>query len=96
MPYFVYMLASRPNGTLYVGVTNDLLRRVAEHRSGSLLGFTKRYAVKMLVYFESLDSIEAAILREKTLKKWKRDWKKNLIEHDNPHWIDLYTQLVAP
>ncbi len=88
--YFVYILASKYNGTLYVGVTNDLPRRVSEHRSGDIDGFTKRYRVHNLVYFEPHDSIEAAILREKTLKRWRRVWKRELIEAGNPTWRDLY------
>ena len=90
MPYYVYILASKPNGTLYVGVTNDLVRRVHEHRLGAVNGFTKKYHVHQLVYFEVNDSIEGAIYREKLIKRWPRDWKRNLIEHDNPTWQDLY------
>src|SRR3546814_17194096 len=84
MAYYVYILASRPYGTLYVGVTNDLPRRVYEHREGLVDGFTKRHGVKSLVYFEVLDSIEPAIRREKSLKRWARPWKIALIERDNP------------
>ena len=93
--YFVYILASAFNGTLYIGVTNDLLRRVAEHKAGIIKGFTKQYSVYRLVYFEETDSIEAAIAREKQLKNWHRDWKKNLIERDNPFWDDLYPALCG-
>ena len=92
--YFVYILASAFNGTLYIGVTNDLIRRVAEHKAGIVKGFTKEYAVYRLVYFEHTESVEAAITREKQLKNWHRDWKKNLIERDNPQWMDLYPALT--
>jgi putative endonuclease len=90
MPYYVYLLASRKHGTLYLGVTNDLVRRGFEHRSGAVAGFTARYGVKRLVWFEAHDDIEAAILREKKIKKWQRDWKIALIEADNPDWLDLW------
>ena len=91
--YFVYMLASKPQGTLYVGVTNDLMRRVYEHREGLLPGFTKKYGVKMLVWYSAYGDINDAIACEKRIKRWRRDWKKNLIEQDNPHWVDLYPAL---
>jgi putative endonuclease len=94
MEYYVYILASKPRGTLYVGVTNDIVRRVYEHRSDSVDGFTKTYGVHALVYFETTDNIESAIRREKRLKKYPRDWKINLIERENPHWDDLYPGLV--
>ena len=94
MTYFVYFMASRKNGTLYVGVTNNLVRRVFEHKTDSIDGFTKRYAVHALVWFEATDSIEAAIVREKQLKNWKRDWKVDLIETSNPDWNDLYDSLL--
>jgi putative endonuclease len=87
--YFVYILASQRNGTLYVGVTNDLIRRADEHQSGELEGFTKKYGVHLLVYYENFDDIRAAIAREKALKKWNRAWKLRLIESDNPTWRDL-------
>ena len=92
--YFVYMLASKPQGTLYVGVTNDLMRRVYEHKAGAVPGFTMKYGVKKLVWFESFGDINDAIAQENRLKRWRRDWKKNLIERDNPHWIDLYPGLL--
>ena len=92
--YFVYMLASAPQGTLYVGVTNDLLRRVCEHREGIVSGFTKKYGVKKLVWYEVHGDIREAIVREKQLKRWRRDWKRSLIESENPHWLDLYPGLV--
>ena len=91
---FTYILASKRNGTLYVGVTSDLVKRVWEHKSEHIEGFTKKYRVKILVYFESCDSIEEAIKREKQLKKWKRDWKINLIEKENPLWDDLYGEII--
>jgi putative endonuclease len=94
--YYVYLLASKPYGTLYVGVTSDLAHRVLQHKNKLVLGFTKRYGVDRLVWFESYDSVEAAIRREKRIKEWKRDWKINLIERDNPHWIDLSLGLSDP
>ena len=92
--YFVYMLASKPYGTLYIGVTNDLIRRVWEHRQSIIEGFTKKYGVKMLVWSEPHGDIHGAIAREKRLKRWRRDWKISLIEADNPRWADLYPGLV--
>src|SRR5712675_3426248 len=91
--FYVYMLASRIGGTLYIGVTNDLIRRVAEHKAKVAEGFTKKYDVDRLVYFERFDQIEQAIHREKRLKKWPRAWKISLIEKDNPNWIDLYPEI---
>jgi len=91
--FYVYLLASKPYGTLYVGVTSDLVKRVFEHKSKSVPGFTARYGVDKLVWFELHDSIEGAIRREKQIKEWKRDWKFNLIERANPHRIDLYHDL---
>ena len=93
--YFVYLLSSQPNGTLYIGVTNDIIRRVAEHRSKIAESFTKRYGVARLVYFEVFDQIEQAIQREKRLKKWNRAWKISLIEKDNPSWNDLYPGIAG-
>jgi putative endonuclease len=87
--YYVYILASHKHGTLYIGVTNDLGRRIWEHKTSMVKGFTSQYAVKQLVYFEETDSIDAAIAREKQLKNWKRDWKIQLIEKGNPDWKDL-------
>ena len=87
--YFVYIMASQKNGTLYVGVTNNLARRVYEHKNRIHAGFTKKYKVYLLVYFEIYDSIKNAIIREKQLKKWKRIWKIKLIEQMNPYWHDL-------
>ncbi len=93
--YFVYILASRIGGTLYIGVTNDLIRRVAEHRAGEVAGFTKRYGVKRLVYFEECDDVFGAIAREKQLKRWNRAWKIRWIEEKNPNWDDLYPALMS-
>ncbi len=87
--YFVYMLASAKHGTLYIGVTNDLQRRMWEHKEGKVAGFTEKYGVHRLVWFEIHQEINEAILREKQLKKWNRDWKIKLIEKDNPDWLDL-------
>jgi putative endonuclease len=86
----VYILASKRNGTLYIGVTSDLCSRIAQHRDGSFPGFTKKYDVKNLVWFQYLDSMPAAIEREKQLKEWKRTWKLELIEKTNPDWRDLF------
>ncbi len=91
--YFVYILASKRNGTLYIGVTNDLSRRVWEHREGLAPGFTRKYCVHRLVYFEVFECIEAAIRRETRLKKYKREWKINLIQSRNVAWDDLYETL---
>jgi putative endonuclease len=90
----VYIMASRRHGTLYVGVTTDLVGRIVQHREGLLPGFTKTYGVKRLVWFEWHESIVPAIQREKSLKKYRRDWKLNLIERENPHWEDLFPALV--
>ena len=89
----VYLLASRRNGTLYVGVTSDLLKRLHEHRSGIVPGFTREHGVKRLVWFEAHETMEAAIQREKRIKKWKRAWKLDLIESGNPDWRDLAEDL---
>ncbi len=91
--YYVYMLASGKNGTLYNGVTNDLIRRVYEHKTGAADSFTKKYSVKNLVWYEVYDQIEAAIAREKQIKNWQRRWKIELICQSNPDWEDLYPQL---
>jgi putative endonuclease len=88
-------MASRKHGTLYVGVTSDLLKRVAEHREGLIEGFTARYGVKRLVWFERHEGIVEAIQREKSLKKYRRAWKVNLIERDNPDWDDLFPKLFV-
>jgi putative endonuclease len=88
--YWVYILASRPRGTLYVGMTNDLVRRVYLHREGLVPGFTKQYGVKLLVYYEQHATALAAIQREKNIKHWSRAWKVDLITSMNPEWYDLY------
>jgi putative endonuclease len=94
--YYVYVLASGVGGTLYVGVTNDLVRRIYEHRTKVGDGFTKKYDVSRLVYFEVFDDIENAIIREKRLKKWNRAWKVRMIEENNPNWDDLYPVIAVP
>jgi putative endonuclease len=93
--FVVYILASRRNGTLYVGVTSDLAKRIWEHRQGFVDGFTKDYGVAMLVWYEMHDTAESAITREKQLKKWNRAWKVRLIEEVNPYWNDLYSNLTG-
>jgi putative endonuclease len=90
MTAYVYILASKPRGTLYVGVTSNLAQRVYQHKTGAVEGFTKKYAVHRLVYFEVFDDIENAIKREKHIKKWNRPWKVGLIEEKNLYWEDLY------
>lgn len=87
--YYVYIMASKKNGTIYVGVTNHLVRRVYEHKHNLIDGFTKKYSVHKLVYFEETSSVEAAITREKQLKCWRRYWKLELINKANPDWMDL-------
>lgn len=94
--YFTYLLASRREGTLYCGVTSDLVKRVWEHRQGTAVGFTKRYGVDRLVWFEAHDDVEAAIRREKQIKRWRRAWKIELIERDNPEWRDLWPEIATP
>jgi putative endonuclease len=94
MAFWVYILASKPGGTLYVGVTNDLVRRAFEHREGLVQGFTRRYGVKMLVYFEEHSTAMEAIQREKNIKHWSREWKIDLVVASNPDWRDLYTEIV--
>jgi putative endonuclease len=93
--YYVYILASRKNGTLYIGVTNNLLKRVHQHKTNVVEGFTKQYGVHRLVYFEQYRDIRDAINREKRMKRWKRQWKINLIEKENPEWKDLFDELMA-
>ncbi|MCA1414896.1 GIY-YIG nuclease family protein [Bradyrhizobium sp. NBAIM20] len=90
MAYYVYILASKKHGTLYIGVTNDLVRRVHQHKTKAMPGFTTKYGVDKLVLFEIYDDPATAIAREKELKKWRRDWKTRLIEEQNPNWDDLY------
>jgi len=94
MSYFVYMLASKRNGTLYVGVTNDLSRRAGEHKQKQVPGFTKRYGVEILVWYEVHDDINQAITREKQIKGWNRAWKLRLIEKHNSGWNDLAPGLM--
>ena len=92
--YYVYILASKRNGTLYIGITNDLVRRVYEHKHDLINGFTQKYSVHMLVYFKQYKNVESAIRREKQLKFWHRKWKLRLIEETNPEWQDLYTDIL--
>jgi putative endonuclease len=94
--YWVYILASGLGGTLYIGVSSDLIRRIYEHKMGLADGFTKKYGVHRLVYFEQYNDVEIAIRREKRLKKWNRAWKIRLIEESNPNWDDLYPQIASP
>lgn len=92
--YFVYILASKKNGVLYIGVTGDLIKRMWQHKNGLAEGFTKKYFVHKLVYFENTTNVMSAIKREKQLKKWNRDWKIQLIEKENPGWEDLYNKII--
>ncbi len=92
--YYVYILASKKYGILYIGVTNDLARRVNEHKEGLIEGFSKKYQVKLLIYAKTFNYIDHAIQREKCLKRWKRDWKIELIEKMNPDWKDLYEDIA--
>jgi putative endonuclease len=89
------MLASKRNGTLYIGVTNNLIRRVYEHKQGSIEGFVKKYNVNQLVFYEETNDVESAINREKQMKKWKRQWKIDLIQKNNPKWEDLYNEITG-
>lgn len=93
MSFYVYILASRRNGTLYIGMTDDLSRRVWQHKTGELPGFTRRYGVKTLVWFDVYETREAAFVRERQMKEWRRAWKIKLIEERNPTWTDLYETL---
>jgi putative endonuclease len=92
--FFIYILCNKRNGTLYVGVTSDLVKRIWQHKEGLADGFTKKYGIKTLVYYEPHGNSESAIHREKSLKEWKRKWKLNLIERFNPYWIDLYPEIL--
>ena len=92
----VYILASGHHGALYIGVTSDLIARIWQHREGAIASFTKRYKIHRLVHYEVFDEMESAILREKQLKNWRRQWKINLLERDNPHWADLAVGLGLP
>ena len=94
MTYYVYILANKPRGTLYVGVTNNLVRRVFEHKNKLIEGFTERYDLNLLVWYESSESIESAIAHEKKLKRWRREWKIEMIEKQNAEWVDLYSQII--
>ena len=93
--FCVYILASKRQGTLYIGVTSDLIKRIGQHKSSEIAGFTQKYNVKMLVYYEQHPNAESAIHREKRLKEWKRAWKLALIEKHNPSWQDLYEDIVG-
>ncbi|HCH70431.1 MAG TPA: endonuclease [Colwellia sp.] len=90
----VYILASKKNGTLYIGVTSDIVKRTWQHKNHVVSGFTEQHQVNRLVYFEQFDDMENAIMREKTLKKWQRAWKIRLIEKTNPDWLDLYDEII--
>jgi len=92
--YYVYLLASKKNGALYIGVTNDLISRVCKHKNNNIDCFTKNRGIHNLVYFEEYDNIYKAITREKQMKKWNREWKVRLIEESNPQWRDLYPDLI--
>ncbi|MBL7107439.1 MAG: GIY-YIG nuclease family protein [Phycisphaerae bacterium] len=91
--YYVYILASKKNGTIYIGITNNLAKRIYQHKTNLVEGFTKKYQVHNLVYFEYFVNVSSAINREKQLKKWNRQWKINLIEKENPQWHDLFEYL---
>jgi len=91
---YVYIISSCKNGTLYIGVTSDLKRRIWQHKNNEIAGFTRRYGIKTLVYYEVLRSMNDAISREKQMKKWKRAWKIELIEKENPEWKDLFEEIV--
>ena len=91
----VYILASQPNGTLYIGVTSDLVKRIWQHREGLVDGFTKQYGVKMLVWYEQHETMDSAISREKAMKKWLRQWKLSTIEQQNPDWVDLWPEITG-
>lgn len=93
--YAVFILAGKLNGTLYIGVTGDLISRIAQHKTGEVKGFTQKYKVHTLVWYENSGDVSLAVQREKTMRKWPRQWKINLIERDNLHWQDLYPLLVG-
>jgi len=95
MAYYVYILASRRDGAIYIGITNDLIRRVYEHRTKAVPGFTAKYNITKLVWFETYDDPVSAISREKELKKWRRAWKVHLIKQQNPNWDDLYDSICT-
>jgi len=92
--YYIYILANKRNGTLYIGVTSDVVKRVYEHKNNLIDGFTKKYNIHKLVYYETTNDIESAIRREKQLKKWNRKWKLELIKKNNSEWEDLYFELI--
>ncbi len=92
--YYVYIICNKRNGTLYTGITSNLIKRIWQHKNGLVEGFSKRYSIKLLVYFEAHNDVEEAIFREKRIKKWNRKWKLNLIEKNNPNWDDLYQSLI--
>jgi len=93
-PYFVYILANRKNGALYIGVTNSLIRRISQHKTGEVDGFAKKYKIDKLVYYEIIFGIKEAIVKEKQIKKWNRAWKIKLIEKNNSAWHDLYDDIL--
>jgi putative endonuclease len=93
--FYVYILASKPNGTLYTGVTSNLIQRVWQHKHDVIQGFTRKYNVKTLVYYEVHENAESAITREKKIKRWRRAWKLGLIENRNPEWRDLYEDILG-
>ena len=95
MAAYVYILASKKNGTLYVGASTDLVGRIYQHKADAVEGFTKKYQVHLLVYFENYDDLDAAFYRERQIKKWNRAWKIRLIEEKNPDWRDLYPEIVG-
>lgn len=92
--YYIYIVASKRNGTLYIGSTSNLIKRILQHKEALVDGFTKKYEVRLLVYYEEVKDAKEMVLRERQLKKWKREWKIKLIERENPAWIDLYTKLL--
>ncbi len=92
--YYVYILTNKKQGTLYLGITNNLIRRIYEHKQGCVDGFSKKYKTNQLVYFEETSDVDSAIQREKQMKKWYRSWKIKLIEQNNPEWKDLYKDLL--
>lgn len=96
MTYVVYIITNKPRGTFYIGITSDLRRRITEHKLGLMQGFSKKYNLTKLVYYEQFQYVEDAIYREKKLKRWKKDWKSDLIENLNPEWNDLYENIFGP
>ena len=94
MPYYIYIMTNKKRGTLYIGVTNDILRRSYEHKNELMRGFTKQYKLHKLIYIEEFQYVEEAIMREKQLKRWHRQWKINLIESVNPSWIDFAEEMI--